>query len=249
VETIFIVLMCFAVFAFYYTNLRGKEAIEDDLHNEKMKKVKKNRLQRLKDEEKSNMDRRIRKDQTVRREKEELKRDSNITRHENTWKQNTSESMEKEEDAFVLKSFFTNLKDNNYEIDYKTKAVDKYSNLSKQKTQTIETSRRPSRREARQKMGQFVKNTNADNRLYYFRFIYKGKKYYKIGITSRTLRERYGQEYSKIDKILYDERIDGAMKAEKEIKIKYKNDIFSLAYFNKGGHTEIFDKDVLKLDV
>jgi len=95
----------------------------------------------------------------------------------------------------------------------------------------------------------FIKNSNADNRLYYFRFIFKNKVYYKLGITSQTLKERYGSEYKKIDKILYDEKIDSAIKIEKELKNQYKDDIFPLKYFNDGGHTEIFDKDILNLDI
>ncbi len=94
----------------------------------------------------------------------------------------------------------------------------------------------------------FIKNENADNRLYYFRFTFKGKKYYKIGITSQTLKDRYGTDYNKIEKILYDEKIDGAMKAEKDIKKQFSDDIFPLAYLNGGGHTETFDRDVLDLD-
>lgn len=95
----------------------------------------------------------------------------------------------------------------------------------------------------------FTINPNADNRLYYFRFIFKGQKYYKVGITSQTLKQRYGKEYDKIDKILYDELIDGAIKMEQKIKLKFQNDIFPLKYFNDGGHTEIFDRDVLELDI
>lgn len=94
----------------------------------------------------------------------------------------------------------------------------------------------------------FVENPNADNRLYYFRFSFKNKKYYKIGITSQSLEARYGNEYSKIEKILYNKRIDGAIKIERDIKEKFKDDIFPLAYLNNGGHTETFDRDILELD-
>ena len=41
----------------------------------------------------------------------------------------------------------------------------------------------------------FVINENADNRFYYFRFNYKGKSYYKIGITSQSLKKRYKKIY------------------------------------------------------
>lgn len=94
----------------------------------------------------------------------------------------------------------------------------------------------------------FVQNKNADNRLYYFRFKFKNNIYYKLGITSQTLKERYGSDYKKIDKILYNEKINSAIKIERELKFKYKDDIFPLKYFNDGGHTEIFDKDILNLD-
>ena len=46
----------------------------------------------------------------------------------------------------------------------------------------------------------FIINNNADNRFYYFRFIFKDKIYYKIGITSQTLKNRYASDYLKIDK-------------------------------------------------
>ena len=95
---------------------------------------------------------------------------------------------------------------------------------------------------------EFIKNENADNRLYYFRFSFKGKKYYKIGITSQTLEARYGKDYSKIEQILFNAKIDGALKIEKEIKERFKDDIFPLAYLNDGGHTETFDRDILELD-
>jgi len=95
----------------------------------------------------------------------------------------------------------------------------------------------------------FIKNPNADNRLYYFRFIFKNKIYYKLGITSQTLKDRYGSEYNKIDKILYNEKIDSAIRIERELKNKYKDDIFPLKYFNDSGHTEIFDRDILNLDI
>ncbi|PLY08351.1 MAG: hypothetical protein C0625_01830 [Arcobacter sp.] len=94
----------------------------------------------------------------------------------------------------------------------------------------------------------FVINKNADNRLYYFRFIFKGQTFYKIGITSQTLKNRYSSEYSKIDKVLYDEKIDEAIKVEKDLKKRFKADIFPLAYLNGGGHTETFDRDILGLD-
>lgn len=46
----------------------------------------------------------------------------------------------------------------------------------------------------------FVVNDNADNRLYYFRFLFKNKKYYKIGITSQTLEADMGMSIQKLIK-------------------------------------------------
>ena len=94
----------------------------------------------------------------------------------------------------------------------------------------------------------FVKNPNADNRFYYFRFIFKDRKYYKLGITSRTIQKRYARDYNKIDKILFDEKIDSAIKVERELKEKFKDHIFPLKIFNDSGHTEIYDFDILELD-
>jgi len=137
------------------------------------------------------------------------------------------EAIIKERDKYIAKKRLEN------EIEY-------YENIKKNKFSKINKQNNIT--------NAFVKNINADNRLYYFRFLFKNKVYYKLGITSQTLKERYGSEYTKIDKILYDEKIDGAIKIEKELKLKYKDDIFPLKYFNDGGHTEIFDKDILNLD-
>ncbi len=94
----------------------------------------------------------------------------------------------------------------------------------------------------------FVENPNADNRFYYFKFIFKNRTYYKLGITSQTIKERYGSDYYKIDKMLYDKKIDGAIKIEQELKDKFKEHNFPLRFFNDAGHTEIYDKDILELD-
>jgi len=93
------------------------------------------------------------------------------------------------------------------------------------------------------------RNIDADNIFYYFSFVYKDNKYYKLGITSQTLQERYGKDYFKINKILYNEKIDSAIRIEKELKQNFKEDIFPLKFFNDGGHTEIFDRDILEIDI
>lgn len=95
---------------------------------------------------------------------------------------------------------------------------------------------------------EFVVNKNADNYFYYFRFYFRDMKFYKLGITSTSLESRYGADFSKIDKVLYCERIDGAIKIERMLKEKFQEDIFPLKYFNDGGHTEIYMRDILELD-
>jgi len=91
----------------------------------------------------------------------------------------------------------------------------------------------------------FIKNPNTNNRSYYFRFIFKNKIYYKPGITSQTLKDRYGSEYKKTYKILYNGKIDSAIRIARELKNKCENGIFLLKYLNDGRHTEIFNKDII----
>jgi hypothetical protein len=95
---------------------------------------------------------------------------------------------------------------------------------------------------------EITKNINADNILYYFSFEFKGNTYYKVGITRHSVKERYGIEANKIKKILYEERIDSAIKLEELIKHIFKEDLFPLKVFNSG-FSETFDRDILNLDI
>mgnify|MGYP005988811355 CR=1 FL=1 len=92
-----------------------------------------------------------------------------------------------------------------------------------------------------------IENENSDNYLYYFKFIFKNKTYFKVGITSTSLKKRYGKEHEKINEILYCKKIDACIKTEKKILNEFKDDLFPLKYFNSG-YSEVFDKDVLQLD-
>jgi len=90
--------------------------------------------------------------------------------------------------------------------------------------------------------------------LYYFRFGYMGHKYYKIGVTIRTVNERYknfdGSDYKPIEKIFFDTNIREAKRIERLIKHVFKdkqaNDKSILSV--KGGYSEVFVSDVLNLD-
>ena len=85
--------------------------------------------------------------------------------------------------------------------------------------------------------------------LYYLRLVFKGKKYYKIGITFHSVQDRYkGNDFKIIDKILYEKKLTHAKTIEQQIINYFKEHSFPLAILSSG-QTEIFDIDVLKLDV
>ena len=89
----------------------------------------------------------------------------------------------------------------------------------------------------------------ADYVLYYIKVRYKNRQFYKIGVTSNNLQKRYGDDHSKIEKILFEQRVIGALKAEKEILERFKEHLFPLAIFRDGnGASEFFDADVLGID-
>jgi hypothetical protein len=88
--------------------------------------------------------------------------------------------------------------------------------------------------------------------LYYIRVNYGARKkpFYKIGITSRTLKERYPRsDYDKISKILFCERVENAAEIEKIIIKMFCEHAIPLDFFRDAqGKTEFFDYDVLGLD-
>ena len=91
-----------------------------------------------------------------------------------------------------------------------------------------------------------------DTILYYLRLIYPGreKPLYKIGITRRSVEERYpGQEFKKIDKVLFSEFILEAEEIESDIKKLYSIHAVPVALFkDNSGKTEFFDVDILGID-
>ena len=84
-----------------------------------------------------------------------------------------------------------------------------------------------------------------ERRLYYLRVEFKGKPYYKIGITKNTVEERYKSYNNYV--VLYDKIITKAETIENQIKEEFKEDIFPIALLGTMG-TEFFDRDVLGLD-
>jgi len=91
-----------------------------------------------------------------------------------------------------------------------------------------------------------IEHAEADNVLYYLRISYKNRYYYKIGVTTNSVEERYKGiegEY----KILYEKRLINAKKIESQIKNDFIDDNFKLALLGTSG-TEIYDRDILNLD-
>lgn len=90
-------------------------------------------------------------------------------------------------------------------------------------------------------------NNNLPGILYYIKI----DDVYKIGITNRTVAERFQGEMNKIKIIktfYFDKGIEARLK-EKEIKNKYKEFKYVGVKKLKSGHTEMFNKDILILDL
>lgn len=89
----------------------------------------------------------------------------------------------------------------------------------------------------------------ADFLLYYVRVSYNNRRFYKIGVTTTTLKQRFGDEYHKIDKIIFAKRVIGALRVEQEVRESFRDHLFPLGIFRgSSGYTEFFDCDVLHLD-
>ena len=92
-------------------------------------------------------------------------------------------------------------------------------------------------------------NESADFILYYVRFRYNNRAFYKIGVTTTTLQSRFGDSYRKIDKVLFAERVVGALKVERSVLDGFQEHLFPLGIIKgSSGYTEFFDRDVLGLD-
>jgi len=92
-------------------------------------------------------------------------------------------------------------------------------------------------------------NVNLPAILYYLKI--QGGKGYKIGITNRTVAERFVGETDKIEvvKTWYYESGKDARDREQEVLSKYKTMKYIGEHLLSSGNTEIFNKDVLELDI
>lgn len=87
--------------------------------------------------------------------------------------------------------------------------------------------------------------------LYYIKFIIKDTIYYKIGITTQTLKKRFMADARHINKIIFEKELSSyeAYKQEQEILYKFKNyRVLNGNLLIGSGSTELFIKDVLELD-
>lgn len=86
--------------------------------------------------------------------------------------------------------------------------------------------------------------------LYYIRFQFKDKYYYKIGITNNTIEKRFGKKIEGSKILLEKVFLFGYLAYEEEQKIleKHKKYKYVGDSFLPGGNTELFTTDVLKLD-
>lgn len=73
---------------------------------------------------------------------------------------------------------------------------------------------------------------------------------FKIGVTNRSIEERYKGEFEKIKVLMLLPFKKGysAYKAEQEVLKKYADSIFQGCDLLSSGNTEVFNKDVLRLD-
>jgi hypothetical protein len=94
------------------------------------------------------------------------------------------------------------------------------------------------------------KDPDADFILYYLKVMYNERSFYKVGVTTSSVEARYRDDFKKITTVLFEERVVGARKAEREIIQEFRDHLFPLAIFRDGnGYSEFFDKDVLELDI
>ncbi len=94
-------------------------------------------------------------------------------------------------------------------------------------------------------------NTGKNAILYYLKVTFNNTILYKIGITNRTVKERFSKEDLENIEILaeieYKNGID-ALNKEKEIKEKFKDFKYKGEDVLSSGNTELFTKDILNYD-
>ena len=93
-------------------------------------------------------------------------------------------------------------------------------------------------------------NPDKPGSLYYVRFDQNGKAFYKIGITNRTIAERFCGEPTPYTVIMETRYLFGYLAAEleRDILANHKRHQYQGDCFLVSGNTELFTKDVLRLD-
>ena len=95
-------------------------------------------------------------------------------------------------------------------------------------------------------------NPDLPGTLYYIKIENFPEIFYKIGITNRSIKERFQRDSDKTITVLLEKHFDkgsDAAKEEKEILQKYKSLRQKTPGFLKsGGNTELFEEDILGLD-
>jgi len=120
-------------------------------------------------------------------------------------------------------------------------------NVARRQCEVAPRQRDQGKSDRERELSRLRKDTEADFILYYIRIVYNGRRFYKIGVTTTGVAKRF--RGLKIDKILYEARVIGALKFEKEVLMKYREHSFPLGVLKDGnGYTEFFDKDVLGED-
>ena len=86
--------------------------------------------------------------------------------------------------------------------------------------------------------------------LYYVRFNYNNKYYYKIGITKHSVEKRFKYQNHRPDKVIFEKLFSSYNEAKYEercILEKFKSKIIDFKFLTDG-NTEVFNTDVLLLD-
>ncbi len=87
--------------------------------------------------------------------------------------------------------------------------------------------------------------------LYYIKFIRNSEIYYKIGITNRTIEQRFSREKDKEIKVLKIEKFLTGKEAwdkEQELLHSLPNRVTVKNFLKSSGNTELFNIDILQLD-
>jgi hypothetical protein len=93
-------------------------------------------------------------------------------------------------------------------------------------------------------------NPGLPGAVYYIRFDFEGKRFYKVGITNKTLEQRFSHERLPFVVLSENRYLFGYLAFEEEQRIlkKYARFRYKGEHFLDSGNCELFVKDVLRLD-